>query len=121
MSQKTEVIKTIEFNNPSYVHRWFINISLPNVVNIKKISSILRGKQCFLVPISYQKISITGSVEDIENETRYIFKKLATREGGLIAYNYKEMVQATREYGTYQIDSNLIKEYKDKDCMKDYS
>ena len=40
MSQKTEVIKAIEFNNPSYVPRWFINISGPNVVNIEKISSI---------------------------------------------------------------------------------
>ena len=69
MSQKTEVIKAIEFNNPSYVPGWFINISLPNVVNIEKISSILRGKQCFLVTISYQTIYATGAVEDIENET----------------------------------------------------
>ena len=40
---------------------------------------------------------------------------------GVNPYNYKAMVQATREYGTYPIDSNLIKEYKDKDYMKDYS
>lgn len=45
-----------------------MNISQPNVVDIDKISNLLQGKQCFLMPISYQTISISGSPRDIANE-----------------------------------------------------
>lgn len=63
-----------------------MNISQPNVVNIPKISACLKGKQCFMVPISYQTVSITGTVEEIEAEAMRLFSELGQKEGGFIGY-----------------------------------
>lgn len=63
-----------------------LNISQPNVVDIDKISGLLRGEQCFLVPISYQTVSIKGTPEDIRKEARRLYDKLGTENGGLIAW-----------------------------------
>ncbi len=63
-----------------------INISQPNVVDLAPIGQRLRGRQCFLMPISYQTVSITGIVEDIYAEAQRMFRLLATPTGGLIGY-----------------------------------
>lgn len=63
-----------------------INISQPNVVDIDKVSNLLRGKQCFLIPVSYQTISISGKPHDIYLEANRLFKKLGTNNGGFIGY-----------------------------------
>jgi uroporphyrinogen decarboxylase len=63
-----------------------INIGQPNVVDIDKISALLRGKQCFLMPISYQTVSISGTKEDIKKEALHLYNKLATSNGGLIGW-----------------------------------
>jgi len=39
---------------------------------------------------------------------------------GVKPENYKIMVEATRKYGKYPIDENLVKEYKTKNYIKDY-
>jgi len=63
-----------------------LNISQPNVVDIPPIGASLRGKQCFLMPISYQTVSISGTVEDIYAEARRLYDLLGASAGGFIGY-----------------------------------
>lgn len=39
---------------------------------------------------------------------------------GVDPENYKTMVEATRKYGVYPIDEDLVKKYKTKNYIKDY-
>jgi uroporphyrinogen decarboxylase len=77
-----------------------INISQPNVVNINKVSDSLRGKQCFMVPISYQTISIIGKPSNICAEASRLFDKLGTKKGGFIGYieEYSVMGMSEENY-----------------------
>jgi hypothetical protein len=63
-----------------------LNISQPNVMDIPPIGRRLRGRQCFLMPVSYQTVSISGSVDEIYAEARRLYDLLATPAGGLIGY-----------------------------------
>jgi uroporphyrinogen decarboxylase len=63
-----------------------MNISQPNVVDISRVGSLLKGKQCFMMPISYQTVSISGTPEDIKAETRRLYTELGTENGGFIGY-----------------------------------
>jgi hypothetical protein len=63
-----------------------LNISQPNVVDVAAVGRRLRGKQCFLMPISYQTVSIQGTPEDIYGEARRLYDLLATETGGFIGY-----------------------------------
>jgi hypothetical protein len=63
-----------------------MNISQPNVVDLKKIGQQLKGKQCFMVPISYQTVSISGTREEILAEGRRLYQHLGTPAGGFIGY-----------------------------------
>jgi len=63
-----------------------INISQPNVVDIDEVGKNLKGKQCFMVPISYQTVSISGTPEEIRQEAKRLFTKLGTEEGGFVGY-----------------------------------
>ncbi len=68
-----------------------INIAQPNAVDIEKVGAALRGKQAFLVPLSYQTTSISGSREDILGEAARLYTLLGIPEGGFIGY--------TEDYG----------------------
>jgi hypothetical protein len=63
-----------------------INISQPNAVDIQRIGKLLRGKQCFMVPISYQTVSISGSPAEIKDEAKRLYEHLGTADGGFIGY-----------------------------------
>jgi hypothetical protein len=63
-----------------------LNISQPNVVDVAAVGRGLRGKQCFLMPISYQTVSIQGTPEEIHGEARRLYDLLATETGGFIGY-----------------------------------
>lgn len=63
-----------------------MNISQPNVVDTSGAGAALRGKQCFLVPVSYQTVSITGTQEDIYKEAARLYGELGTERGGFIGY-----------------------------------
>ena len=63
-----------------------MNISQPNVVDIGRVGSLLRGKQSFMMPISYQTVSISGTPQDIKAEARRLFTELGTENGGFIGY-----------------------------------
>lgn len=63
-----------------------LNISQPNVVDLPAVAARLKGKQCFLMPISYQTVSISGTPEQIYAEAERLFDLLGTPEGGFIGY-----------------------------------
>ena len=86
-----------------------LNIAQPNVVDTVSVGQRLRGKQCFLMPISYQTVSISGTVQEIHAEARRLFDELAAENGGFIGYveeygcmgmsleNYKACADAFRK------------------------
>jgi len=63
-----------------------INISQPNVNDIAEVGRRLRGKQCFMMPISYQTVSIRGTPQDIHDEAERLYHLLSAPEGGFIGY-----------------------------------
>lgn len=63
-----------------------LNISQPNVNDIAEVGRRLRGLQCFMVPISYQTVSIQGTPADIHAEARRLYERLGTAQGGFIGY-----------------------------------
>ena len=88
-----------------------INISQPNVVDVAAVSSQLRGRQCFMVPISYQTVSIRGTSTEIHEEARRLYELLGATSGGFVGYveeygvmgmspeNYRACAQAFRQLG----------------------
>jgi len=63
-----------------------INIAQPNVVDLEGVSQRLKGKQCFLIPISYQSVGISGTPEEIIAEGKRITDLFHTEAGGLVGY-----------------------------------
>jgi hypothetical protein len=63
-----------------------LNISQPNVVDVTEVARQLRGRQCFMMPISYQTVSISGTREEILAEAQRLYDLLATPDGGFIGY-----------------------------------
>ncbi len=63
-----------------------INISQPNVVDIEAVGRDFRGKQAFMLPISYQTVSITGTPAEIHAEAQRLHHALGTPQGGFIGY-----------------------------------
>lgn len=63
-----------------------INIAQPNVVDVAAVGAQLRGHQCFLLPISYQTVSIQGTPAEIHAEARRLHDALGTPAGGFIGY-----------------------------------
>jgi hypothetical protein len=47
-----------------------LNISQPNVVDLDAVGQHLRGRQCFMMPISYQTVSIQGTPDEIHAEAQ---------------------------------------------------
>ncbi len=78
-----------------------INIAQPNVVDLEKVGALLRGSQAFLVPLSYQTTSISGTEEEILHEAARMHALLGAPEGGFIGY--------TEEYGCMGMsDGNFL-------------
>jgi len=63
-----------------------LNIAQPNVNDIESVGRRLRGKQCFMMPISYQTVSIQGTPSEILAEARRLYDFLAVPQGGFIGY-----------------------------------
>lgn len=63
-----------------------LNIAQPNVVDVNQVSARLRGRQCFLIPMSYQTVSISGTPEEIYAEAERLYGLLGTNRGGFIGY-----------------------------------
>ena len=90
-----------------------LNLSQPNLFNIKKLGNDFGGKVCFMCPVSYQTTSITGTREDIYDDVQNLVKNLGSYNGGLIGYieeyhsvgmsqeNYESCIAAFKELGRY--------------------
>ena len=63
-----------------------INIAQPNTVDYESVGAGLRGRQCFLMPLSYQTTSISGTREEIFSEAERMYKALGAQTGGFIGY-----------------------------------
>jgi uroporphyrinogen decarboxylase len=63
-----------------------MNVSQPNVNDITLIGSKLKGKQCFMTPVSYQTTSLTGTTDEITNEAKRMFDCLGSDKGGFVGY-----------------------------------
>ena len=79
-----------------------LNISQPNVVDLAQISHRLRGRQCFMMPVSYQTVSIEGTPAEILAEAQRMYQLLATPVGGFIGYveEYGCMGMSAENYQT---------------------
>ena len=77
-----------------------LNISQPNANDIAEVGRRLRGRQCFMMPISYQTVSITGTPADIHGEAQRLFDHLASPDGGFIGYveEYSVMGMSAENY-----------------------
>ncbi|MGA2031505.1 MAG: uroporphyrinogen decarboxylase family protein [Thermoguttaceae bacterium] len=77
-----------------------LNIAQPNVHDVAEVGRRLRGRQCFLVPISYQTVSIQGTPEEIYAEARRLHDLLAVPQGGFIGYveQYRVMGMSEENY-----------------------
>jgi len=63
-----------------------INIAQPNVVDVAAVGRRWCGQQCFMLPISYQTVSISGTPEEIHAEARRLYDLLGAPAGGFIGY-----------------------------------
>jgi len=79
-----------------------MNISQPNAVDLAAVGRACRGRQCFLMPISYQTVSITGTAEEIHAEAQRLYRQLGTSKGGFIGYveEYSCMGMSEANYRT---------------------
>jgi uroporphyrinogen-III decarboxylase len=77
-----------------------LNISQPNVVDIEAVGTRLCGRQCFMVPISYQTVSIQGTPTEIYAEAERLYRHLAAPAGGFIGYveEYSVMGMSRENY-----------------------
>jgi len=77
-----------------------LNISQPNVVDIPGVGTRLRGRQCFMMPISYQTISISGTPQEIHAEARRLYDLLGSPKGGFVGYveEYSVMGMSKENY-----------------------
>jgi uroporphyrinogen decarboxylase len=77
-----------------------INISQPNVVDVVAVGARLRGRQCFMIPISYQTVSISGTPQEIYAEAQRLHDLLGATTGGFIGYveEYSVMGMSTENY-----------------------
>ena len=57
-----------------------------DVADLSAISRLLRGEQCFLLPVSYQTTSISGTPEEISREARRLYDLMGTKRGGFVGY-----------------------------------
>lgn len=64
------------------------------------VYTFLRGRQCFMMPISCQTVSISGTPDEIFTEEKRLHRCLGTPEGGFIGYveEYSVMGMSKQNY-----------------------
>jgi uroporphyrinogen-III decarboxylase len=88
-----------------------LNLGQPNLFDIEELGRRFGGRVCFVMPVSYQTTSISGTREDIFRVVRSYGQHLAGPTGGLIGYieeygsiglseeNYQACIEAFRDIG----------------------
>lgn len=89
-----------------------LNLSQPNLYDMDELKKQYGGKRCFVIPVSYQTTSISGSREDIFADVQKAFDCFG-QSGGLVGYieeyssigmseeNYQSCVDAFHIIGNY--------------------
>ena len=77
-----------------------LNVSQPNLFDMKKLGSEFGGKGCFVCPVSYQTTSLSGTREDIFHDVREMRDNIGCYNGGLIGYieEYSVMGMSSDNY-----------------------
>jgi uroporphyrinogen decarboxylase len=90
-----------------------LNLSQPNLYNIRELGKEFGGRVCFICPVSYQTTSILGTREQIFEDVQLLFDSLGCYNGGLLGYveeyksigmseeNYQACIDAFRSIGRY--------------------
>ena len=88
----------------------FMNISQPNLYDMKELGRRFGGKVCFVCPVSYQTTSLSGTREEIFADVKLMHENLAVG-GGLVGYvedypsiglsetNYQACIEAFNKKG----------------------
>lgn len=88
-----------------------LNLGQPNLFDIEELGRRFGGLVCFVMPVSYQTTSISGTREDIFEVVRSYERHLGRFNGGLIGYieeygsiglseaNYQACIDAFRDIG----------------------
>lgn len=63
-----------------------LNISQPNLFDIRQLGREFGGKVCFICPVSYQTTSLSGNREDIFRDVQEMYDNLGIYNGGFIGY-----------------------------------
>jgi uroporphyrinogen decarboxylase len=79
-----------------------LNLSQPNLYDLEALGARLRGRVCFVCPISYQTTAITGTRDDIFREAERLVANLAEADGGFIGYveEYHSIGMSAENYGS---------------------
>lgn len=77
-----------------------LNISQPNLFDIKELGQEFGGKICFICPVSYQTTSISGTREEIFRDVQILKDNLGCFGGGLVGYveEYSSMGMSDANY-----------------------
>jgi len=77
-----------------------MNVSQPNCNDLAAIGASLRGRATFVMPISYQTTSISGTPAEIRAEAKRMFELLAGAHGGFVGYveDYRVMGMSEENY-----------------------
>lgn len=77
-----------------------LNISQPNLFDIKELGREFGGKICFICPVSYQTTSISGTREEIFRDVKILKDNLGCFGGGLVGYveEYSSMGMSDANY-----------------------
>jgi uroporphyrinogen-III decarboxylase len=80
----------------------FLNLSQPNLYDLKRVGDRYGGRVCFVSPISYQTTSIKGSDTDIWKEAEQIITSLGGPGKAVIGYleEYEAIGLSTHNYKT---------------------
>lgn len=90
-----------------------LNLSQPNLFDLPRLGEQYGGKHCFVIPVSYQTTSITGTRADIFADVRTAVDCFGSCGGGLIGYieeyssmgmseqNYQSCIDAFMQLGEY--------------------
>ncbi len=90
-----------------------LNISQPNLYDIPALAQRFRDQVCFILPVSYQTTSLSGTRRDLRRRAA-VDGELDPRSGGLIGYveeyhsmgmsqaNYRACIEAFQTLGGYE-------------------
>ena len=106
-----------------------LNLGQPNCYDIEALGRNQNG-QCFVMPVSYQTTSLSGTRDEIFRDVESLVNNLGDKGGGLIGYveeyssmgmsgsNYQSCVDAFSELGAYRRNVRIRKDIRESRGMQ---